>query len=109
MLLTMALSIWVTIMNPEGVSNSNTFKPFWDTCVVTSLRQTFPVAPYDETHMLYRVIEDERVGGSRCGAGTLFLMTPAAWEKQRAEEDTYEEQRAKDRERMQEILRQRTP
>jgi hypothetical protein len=98
---------WVTVLNPEGISNVNRHLPFWESCVITHIQLTEPVMPYDEDLTLYRVTDPREVGGSACPQGTLFQMEPAKWDERRQGEAAWEDRRKQAQKKMEQLLKQR--
>ena len=68
------LATWVLVMNPEGITNFNTYFHFGATCVVAATQAVEVVHSLRE-QTLYRSTHRSPAGGTECPHGTYFVTT----------------------------------
>ena len=68
------LATWVLVMNPEGITNANTYLPFGAPCVVAATQAVELVHRLGE-QTLYRSTHRSPAGGTECPYGTYFVTT----------------------------------
>ena len=68
------LGLWVLVMNPEGITNFNTYFPFGAPCVLGATQAVEVVHSLGE-QTLYRSTHRSPAGGTECPHGTYFVTT----------------------------------
>lgn len=75
-MLALFLSVWVTVLNPDGIYNGHVFLRFEDRCELHPPYTVDTLAPLNDRQGLYRYRRSVAIFGVACPNGTLFAMEP---------------------------------
>ena len=103
MIPTNVTGLWVVVMNPDGISNANHCFEFGDSCSLKNPLMGETVGQHGQ-YRLYTYTNDERVGGTSCPQGTLFLLEPTTLEEVQAAYRKERDEKAALRETMKRLL-----
>jgi hypothetical protein len=86
-------SIWVHVMNPDGIYNGNGFFPFGATCLAHFPTAAAVVGVVDG-RTLYRLAGEPGAFGTQCPRNTLLLMPADEWHTLQEEGKRWQHERA---------------
>ena len=96
------VSVWITVMNPEGIDSTHRHFAFGESCVLDDFFE-IEVVDIGTENTLYRVTSGTDAAGTTCPRGTLFLMNPHQLSRLQQEA----RRKAQERERQVQDIRER--
>jgi hypothetical protein len=93
------LPLWVAVMNPEGISNSNYHFSFGEACALVSVERVAAVGEVEDKTLFLVKWPELFDAGTLCPRGTLFLWdaTDMAEHQRKERKDTIEKHKLQER------------